>query len=80
MSRPIYIIAQDIKKEWGNVNFAAKPYLDAMHELYSITDSYGLDSGTSIVNYFLCNAMHFRGTRAKELKQELRELLRACRN
>ncbi len=35
-NRSIRAIALDIKKEWVKVNYAAKPYLDAMLELDSI--------------------------------------------
>lgn len=74
-ARSLSEIARDIRKEWGsNVNFAAKPYLDAMMSLDSITDMYGADSAKSIVAYFLSNASSFRGERAKELKAELKAL------
>lgn len=72
--RPLFEIAKDIEKEWKNVNYAARPYLDAMKELTSIEDSFGFDSGQSIVAYFLSNASSFRGPRARELKDELRSL------
>ena len=80
ITRPIYQIAADIKTEWSKVgkgvNFAAKPYLDAMLTLDKITDHYMFDSADSIVRYFLCNASSFRGNRAKELKAELKALLK----
>ena len=80
ITRPIYQIAADIKTEWSNVgkgvNFAAKPYLDAMLTLDKITDHYMFDSADSIVRYFLCNASSFKGVRAKELKAELKSLLK----
>ena len=79
ITRPIYQIAADIKTEWSKVgkgvNFAAKPYLDAMLTLDKITDHYMFDSADSIVRYFLCNASSFKGVRAKELKAELKSLL-----
>ena len=80
ITRPIYQIAADIKTEWSKVgkgvNFAAKPYLDAMLTLNKITDYYMFDSADSIVRYFLCNASSFKGVRAKELKAELKSLLK----
>ena len=80
ITRPIYQIAEDIKTEWSKVgkgvNFAAKPYLDAMLTLDKITDQYMFDSADSIVRYFLCNASSFKGVRAKELKAELKSLLK----
>jgi len=58
------------------VNFNAKPYLDAMMQLSSVTDSYGLDDGDGIVRYFLSNASSWRGPDAKRLKDELKAALR----
>lgn len=73
-NRSIRAIALDIKKEWVKVNYAAKPYLDAMLDLDSINDKYGFDSARSIILYFLSNASSFRGERAKALKAELKAL------
>jgi len=72
--RSIRSIALDIRKDWAKVNYAAKPYLDAMLELNSINDKYYNDSAKSIVLYFLSNAASFRGERAKVLKAELKAL------
>jgi len=72
--RAIRSIALDIRKEWANVNYAAKPYLDAMLELNLINDRYHEDSAKSVVLYFLSNASSFRGERAKVLKAELKAL------
>lgn len=76
MPRPIYEIAADIEKEWGKVNYAAKPYLDAMFELETIEDNYYADSGKTIVLYFLSNASQFKGEKAKLLKEELKKLVK----
>lgn len=73
-NRSIRAIALDIKKDWIKVNYAAKPYLDAMLELDSINDKYYSDSAKSVVLYFLSNASSFRGERAKALKTELKAL------
>lgn len=59
--RPISTIAAEIRKLWPNPYFGAKPYLDAMFSLDRITDPYYLDSGSSIVTYFLANAQTWRG-------------------
>ena len=75
--RPISAIAYDVLKEWnGKVNYAAKPYLSAMFEFETINDKYGFDSARSVVLYFLGNASSFRGERAKQLKQELKDHLK----
>lgn len=76
MPRAICDIAYDIRKEWKKPYFGAVPYLDAMCGLDSINDSYGADSARSIVLYFLGNAATFRGPRAKELKAELKALMK----
>jgi hypothetical protein len=73
-NRSIRSIALDIRKEWTKVNYAAKPYLEAMLELNSINDKYYNDSAKSVVLYFLSNAASFRGERAKVLKAELKAL------
>ena len=74
MSRPLYEIASEIRKDWSPVNFAAKPYLDAMRELSSINDDYYADSGRSVVLYFLSNAASWRGENARRIKAELKSL------
>lgn len=74
--RLIKDIAWDINKEWKNVNYAAKPYLEAMSELEFINDSYYNDTANYIILYFLSNASSFRGERAKLLKLELKQLLK----
>jgi hypothetical protein len=74
-NRPIHLIALDICKTWEKVNYAARPYLDAMLELNCINDKYFEDSAKSIILYFLSNASSFRGERAKALKIELKALV-----
>jgi hypothetical protein len=75
-TRPIHEIAREIRQDWKNVNYAAKPYLEAMESLDKITDNYGADMGRSIVNYFLGNASSWRGPKAKEIKDELKKMLK----
>ena len=72
--RPLYQIARDIRKDWKNVNYAAKPYLDALGSLDQVTDNYYLDSGKSMVLYFLANAGTWRGETAKAIKAELKSI------
>mgnify|MGYP003651532036 CR=1 FL=1 len=87
MTRPIYIIAREIiadmvfqainaKKpiSWKRKYPYAAPYVEAMRELDSINDNYYLDSGSEIVNRFLCNAIQWRGDNAKLLKAELKAI------
>ena len=72
--RALHEIAREIRADWKKVNFAAKPYLDAMASLGSVTDCYGYDTGRSIVLYFLANAGTWRGETAKRIKSELRDM------
>lgn len=76
ISRPLSDIAYDILDDWKKVNYAAKPYLEAMTSLYSIKDDFGYDSGKSIVLYFLNNAKTWKGDKAREIKAELKALLK----
>lgn len=73
-NRSLSTIAAEISKTWANVNFAARPYLSAMRQLDSVTDSYGMDSARSVVTYFLGNASTWRGPDAKRIKAELKTL------
>ena len=70
-TRPLYEVAQEIRKDWKNIYFGAKPYLDAMSTLESVNDNYGWDSGKCIVLYFLANAGSWRGETARRIKKEL---------
>lgn len=74
--RPLYQIARDIRRDWKNVNYAAAPYLSALGSLDSIKDNYEADSGKSIVLYFLANAGTWKGPKAKEIKAELKAMLK----
>ena len=73
-TRPLHEIAREIRKDWKNVYFGAKPYLDAMATLDSVNDNYGWDSGKSIVLYFLSNSSTWRGETAKRIKAELKAM------
>jgi hypothetical protein len=72
--RSLSTIAQEIYKTWPNMNYAAKPYAQAMLSLNSINDNYGLDSAKSVVLYFLSNASTWRGEDAKRIKMELKKI------
>ena len=74
--RPLYEIAKEVRADWGaNVDYGAKPYLDAMSTLDKITDNYYEDSAKSVVAYFLSNATSWRGETAKRVKLELNKLI-----
>lgn len=73
--RPIFEIANEIKNDWKKVYFGAIPYLNAMQQLNSIDDYYGVDSADSVLRYFLANAKTWKGETAKRIKIELKNLL-----
>lgn len=77
--RPLYVIAREIKFFWSKVGRGvspyAEPYLNAMLQLDSVNDTYGVEDGATQVRYFLSNAASFRGPDAKRLKDELKALL-----
>lgn len=80
MPRPIYDIAKDIHADWSQIGKGvspyAEPYLDALHTIDNIEDNYYFDSADSVVRYFLANASTYRGEKAKQLKNELKSLLK----
>jgi hypothetical protein len=71
----ISTIAREISRDWKNVNYAAKPYLEAMRSLDSVNDSYYQDSAKSVVSYFLANASGYRGDTAKSHKAALKAIV-----
>lgn len=77
--RSISAIAREIRADWKDVNYAAKPYLGAMFSLNTLDDHFGYDSGSSVVAYFLANASTWRGAKAREIKAELNSMLKAKR-
>lgn len=77
--RPIYQIAEEIKRNWRPVHPTAQPYLEAMFSLDKITDSYGFDTGKSVVLYFLSNSSTWRGEVARRIKDELKAIAKVKR-
>ena len=76
MARPLYDIANEVRRDWKKVNYAAEPYLSAMGALGDIKENYYLDTGYSVVAYFLANAGSWRGDTAKRVKLELKAMLK----
>ena len=80
MTRSLYDIAQDIRADYADrgksITPYAEPYVDAMMYLDEITDNYGCDTGDSIVRYALSNLNTWRGEKAREIKAELRAMLK----
>lgn len=77
--KPINRIARFIDRNWNNVYFGARPYLDAMYQFDNINDTCGYDSARSVVTYFLCNAGTWRGAEARKAKAALKLHLKTAR-
>jgi hypothetical protein len=76
MTRPVYAIAADIRKDWTKVNVAALPYLEAMESIEDVNEDYFQDSAKSVVLYFLSNASSWRGDTARIIKAELKGMVK----
>jgi hypothetical protein len=72
---PVNMLAERIEATWPKVNYAARPYLNAMHSLDTLRTQYGAERGASIVAYFLANAGTWRGEDARNIKAELNRRL-----
>jgi len=73
--RPISVIAREIEDDWKEkVNKYARPYLNAMHTLNGVDESYYAETAKSVVLYFLSNATGWRGEKARAIKAELKEM------
>ena len=74
--RLIHEIASDIRQDWKNVHYSAQPYLQAMEWLDEPTDWFYQDSARTIIIYFLSNATTWKGEVAREIKKELKQLIK----
>jgi hypothetical protein len=74
MTRPIHTIASEILQDWKKPYFGAVPYLAAMQSLDTIDDDYGYDDARTVILYFMANATTWRGSKAREIKAELKAL------
>lgn len=70
-TRPIHVIAADIRRTWPKVYYGARPYLAAMAQLEAVDQVYICEDARSILNYFLANATTWRGPDARRIKAEL---------
>ena len=73
--RLICHIARDIRIDWKNIKYSAKPYLDALTQVHDVNDRFGYDDARSLIKYFLANASTYRGENAKKYKLELKNLI-----
>lgn len=63
-------IGKCILSEWKGINYAARPYAEAMRDMQN--GHYGLDDAKGIILYFLANASTWRGPLARAVKAELK--------
>lgn len=78
VTRPLSLIARDIRKDWGaklHAHHPARPYVEAMEQLGTVKDMYGHDDGDGIVRRFLVNASGWRGDVARYVKAELKQMV-----
>jgi len=73
--RNISEIAREIRADWTNVYFGARPYLQAMECINAPSDAYYEDNGKTIILYFLANATNWRGETARRVKAELKKIV-----
>lgn len=75
---PLHEIAQHIERDWPNVNYAARPYLDALKECDGNGATFGpaRESAKTLALYFLSNATPWHGENARLVKAELRRRFR----
>jgi len=76
LSQIAAVIYDDHRQQGRPVNYAAKPYLEALSSLQHIDDNYMQDTGFSIVSYLLGNLGQWKGDVAKAVKNELKRRLR----
>ena len=75
--RSLSEIADNIAVDWKTCPAHAFQYVRAMATLDQITGLYKLDTSASIVRYFLANAGTWRGAKAREIKLELKGILKS---
>lgn len=79
--RPINKIAAEIITIWRDrppspaTRIHAFPYVQAMLDIRTCKDMYGLEYGDMIVAYALNNLSHWRGEDARRIKAELKQHL-----
>ena len=86
--RPLNKIAAEILSVWAIPTrkglippymIYAKPYVEAMLQLRSVKDMYGVDTADDIVLRFLVNAGSWRGEAATRIKRELNKALESVK-
>lgn len=78
IKRDLCDIAIDVEQSWSNIHYDAVPYLEAMFNIRTMSDTYDGVSAISIVRSFLmyANADRWRGTNARRIRLELKRKLK----
>lgn len=74
--RSLSEIAAEIHADWKALHGAAQPYMDALSEVRSARDRYGVETGSDMIQGFLNNAQTWRGPVARRVKAELKAILK----
>lgn len=73
--RSLSEIAKEIEENWRNIPENVVPYIKAMKNLRTITESYYAEDGKNIVSQFLANSAKWKGAVASRVKTELKAML-----
>jgi len=72
------MIRRDLRSQGKKIPFGAEPYLDALSSLSDANQSYGMDSGKSMIAYALSNLTSYKGPKARAIKAELKARMKAA--
>ena len=70
------IISRDFRSQGKEVPYNLVPYLDALRQMDSADDVYGVESGKSIIAYALSNMASYKGPTARAVKAELKRRMK----
>jgi len=73
------IISRDLQSQGKEVPYNLVPYLDALRQMDSADDVYGVESGKSIIAYALSNMTSYKGPTARAVKAELKSRMKASK-
>lgn len=73
------MIRRDLRSQGKKIPFGAEPYLDALSSLSDANQSYGMDSGKSMIAYALSNLTSYKGPKARAIKAELKARMKAAK-
>lgn len=73
------LISRDLQSQGKEVPYNLVPYLDALRQMDSADDVYGVESGKSIIAYALSNMTSYKGPTARAVKAELKRRMTASK-